>query len=310
MSGFSGFSAGKALTVRDIEELLRSTLGEEICGTDSNDRMYDSIEGLWDYELDDSKRIAGEKGKKKKKKQQQQQQPQPQEHGSGLGWYSDAYDYWEAEENCPLTDDGVLGGYGKLTPADVKGSNAFLDALSSVRPSLKFERVADCGAGIGRVTKHLLLPRCGVVDLVEQSPRLINAAPAYVGEIGRDRMNLLTVGLQNFAPEPNTYDIIWIQWVIGHLHDLDFISFFRRCAAGLRPGGVIILKDNCVAEYTFVVDKADSSVARNGEYMQLLFLLSGLNVVMQDRQRDFPTELYPVMMWALEPIDKVEIPGP
>jgi len=44
--------------------------------------------------------------------------------------------------------------------------------------------------------------------------------------------------------------------------------------------------------------------------MQLLFLLSGLNVVMQDRQRDFPTELYPVMMWALEPIDKVEIPGP
>lgn len=35
-------------------------------------------------------------------------------------------------------------------------------------------------AGIGRVAKNLLLPRCAVVDLVEQSPRLLNAAPAYL----------------------------------------------------------------------------------------------------------------------------------
>jgi AdoMet dependent proline di-methyltransferase len=47
---------------------------------------------------------------------------------------------------------------------------------------------------------------------------------------------------QDFNPEPNTYDVIWIQWVIGHLADLDFISFFKRCAKGLKPGGAIVLK--------------------------------------------------------------------
>jgi spermidine synthase len=36
--------------------------------------------------------------------------------------------------------------------------------------------------------------------------------------------------------------VIWIQWVLGHLHDHDVIRFYQRCAKGLRPGGVIILK--------------------------------------------------------------------
>jgi hypothetical protein len=63
---------------------------------------------------------------------------------------------------------------------DTRDSNVFLDKLLLARPGLQLDRVADCGAGIGRVTKNLLLPRCRVVDLVEQSPRLLAAAPAYL----------------------------------------------------------------------------------------------------------------------------------
>jgi len=291
MSGFKSASSGDlGLTISDLQELLEATVGE-ISGTDSEDRMYDSILGLWSFELERGRKVL------------------PATAGGGKGgeevitWYSDAFEYWESEENCPLSDDGVLGGFGALTPMDVRDSNAFLDGISAIRPGLKFDRVADCGAGIGRVTKNLLLPRCGVVDLVEQSPRLIKAAPAYCGELGKDRLNLITIGLQDFAPAPGTYDIIWIQWVIGHLHDLDFISFFQRCAKGLKPGGIIVLKDNCVEAYTFVVDKSDSSVARHQDYIHLLFHLSGLQIIAQERQKDFPPELYPVVMFALVPID-------
>lgn len=39
----------------------------------------------------------------------------------------------------------------------------------------------DCGAGIGRVAKNFLLPRSAHVDLVEQSPRLLNASASYIG---------------------------------------------------------------------------------------------------------------------------------
>ena len=36
-------------------------------------------------------------------------------------------------------------------------------------------------------------------------------------------------GLQKFKPEEHVYDIIWIQWVIGHLTDEDLIAFLKRC---------------------------------------------------------------------------------
>ena len=61
------------------------------------------------------------------------------------------------------------------------------------------------------------------------------------------------------------------------------------------------MKDNCAENWTFVVDKQDSSVARCKEYVRLLFHLAGLNIIEELKQNDFPTELYPVMMFALRP---------
>lgn len=120
---------------------------------------------------------------------------------------------------------------------------------------------------------------------------------------------LLLLLLQDFAPEEGTYDLIWAQWVIGHLHDADFVRFLRRCAAGLRkPHGVIVLKDNvllsptaaereCGAEpMTFAWDREDSSMTRHLEYVKLLVALAGLQIIQQQRQTDFPEDLYPVMM--------------
>jgi 2-polyprenyl-3-methyl-5-hydroxy-6-metoxy-1,4-benzoquinol methylase len=154
--------------------------------------------------------------------------------------------------------------------------------------------------------------------MVEQSPRLLNAAPAYIGpdcarakplliglqvntvhtknaeeKISLNRFVNISFGhyLKSFNPEPGSYDCIWIQWVIGHLPDLDYISFFRRCARGLRPGGVIILKDNCAKGWTFIVDKDDNSVARCRDYHKLLFDLAGLEIVLEKTQTKFTKEL-------------------
>ena len=110
-------------------------------------------------------------------------------------WYRDAYQYWENEENCPITDDGVLGGYGSLTPVDVRDSNKLFDELKQLRPTLQYNIAADCGAGIGRVTKHLLLPRFNHVDLIEQSPRLSSATPKYLGKES-SRSSCIVLGMQ------------------------------------------------------------------------------------------------------------------
>jgi hypothetical protein len=105
--------------VNVLEAKLRPILND-LSGTDSNERIYSSIRDLWKSEF---RTAVSSKTKK--------------------GWYEKGFNYWESEANCPSTDDGVLGGYGFLTPLDARDSHAFLDELqASVRPGLKFTCVA------------------------------------------------------------------------------------------------------------------------------------------------------------------------
>lgn len=48
-----------------------------------------------------------------------------------------------------------------------------------------------------------------------------------------------------------------------------------------------------------MVDKEDNSVARCREYIRLLIQLSGLEIVTEVLQTDFPSELYPVTTFAI-----------
>ncbi len=65
------------------------------------------------------------------------------------------------------------------------------------------------------------------MDLVEQSPKLIGAAREFVASPKLE--HLYTAGLQEFIPAPDTYDLIWVQWVVGHLTDADLVQFLLRC---------------------------------------------------------------------------------
>jgi protein N-terminal methyltransferase len=66
--------------------------------------------------------------------------------------------------------------------------------------------------------------------LVEQNPDFLKEAEmSYMGGL-KDRVSkYIPVGLQDFVPEEGKYDLIWCQWVLGHLTDEDFVSFFQRC---------------------------------------------------------------------------------
>jgi protein N-terminal methyltransferase len=90
-----------------------------------------------------------------------------------------------------------LGGFGHLTPLDVRDSNLFLDKLHDTWPVIRFNDVVDCGAGIGRVTKNLLLLRSDHVTMVEQSPRLLKHAVDYLAlPLPGKRVDFVQQGLQ------------------------------------------------------------------------------------------------------------------
>ncbi|CAA0832266.1 methyltransferases [Striga hermonthica] len=251
-------------------------------GVDSDGRAFTSAEEMWREEVGD--------GDPLKKSQ----------------WYSEGVGYWESVEP---TVNGVLGGYENVNKPDIEGSEGFLKSLldemfsgagNGSRPLVAL----DCGSGIGRITKNLLIRYFNEVDLLEPVSHFLETARSNLSPENsmftdeHKAVNFFNVPLQEFTPELQRYDVIWIQWCIGHLSDDDFVSFFERAKGGLKPGGLFILKEN-IARSGFVLDKQDKSVTRSDSYFKRLFQKCGLHVYKMKDQKGLPDGLFAVKMYAL-----------
>uniref|UniRef100_A0A1I8F7R9 Alpha N-terminal protein methyltransferase 1 n=1 Tax=Macrostomum lignano TaxID=282301 RepID=A0A1I8F7R9_9PLAT len=111
-------------------------------------------------------------------------------------------------------------------------------------------------------------------------------------------------------PAETRYDLVWVQWVIGHLRDAHLVDFLRRAAASLSPCGMIGVKDNVItarddSEYDF--DEQDSSVCRPRRSLLNLFNQAGLIVLLEETQEGFPDALYPVLSFALVPKGRLRL---
>mmetsp|Transcript_23547 Transcript_23547/g.41739 ORF Transcript_23547/g.41739 Transcript_23547/m.41739 type:complete len:246 (-) Transcript_23547:1693-2430(-) len=206
----------------------------------------------------------------------------------GRSWYSRANSYWNS---CQPTVNGVLGGFEEVHATDIASSSKFLMKLHGMGR----QRAVDCGAGMGRVTKALLIPLFERVDLVEQSEALLAAAPTYINDAKAD--NFMAIGLQDFKPEPETYDCIWCQWVLSHLTDDDLLSFFENMAVALKPGGYLCLKEN-VKKKGFLFHTDDFSVTRSEALMRAILQHAGLRIEVEEAQTGFTPGLLPVKMFA------------
>ncbi len=210
-------------------------------------------------------------------------------------WYGNAIDYWA---KVPPTMDGVLGGLSQVHAADVRESKAFIESIAGVGRG----RALDCGAGIGRVTRTLLLPLgFATVDLLEPLPHMLEQArkeldPARVGDFFQCSMQQATM------LKPAHYDLILVQWAAIYLTDDDFVVFLKRCAAALKPGGCIFLKENCMSKGSteFLVDKDDSSLTRSDEHYRAIYARAGMRVVKAQFQQNWPKNLFPVNMYSLQ----------
>lgn len=220
--------------------------------------------------------------------------------------YNQAVAYWSSQ---PTTVDGMLGGYGtgRVPRLDITHSQLFLNQLISAGhlPSATANITVDCGAGIGRVTANLLLQVSEIVDLVEpcipfteeiKHGELLKDARTKTKQIGQ----VYEVGLQDWQPALQYYNIIWNQWCLGQLSNTDLVAYLKRCKAAIkRPGGLVFVKENIASGSEDVFDDQDSSWTRSEESFMAVFKQSGLTVVKSSAQHGFPKELYKVKLWAM-----------
>ncbi|CAD5233917.1 unnamed protein product [Bursaphelenchus xylophilus] len=212
--------------------------------------------------------------------------------------------YLKAEEYWAKTASdvqGMLGGFEKLHIPDINESKAFLSALRSSGHLTSFDTALDCGSGIGRITKHLLLPMFKRVDMVDVTDKFIENSAKYIGPENSRVGQKFVEGLQTFEPLAATYDVIWNQWVLSHLTDEDCLDYFKRCVEGIKPNGIIVVKENLTSSSTRDFDSEDHSWTRTKEEFLQLFEDADLDIIMDRKQRNFPKGMYEVRMWALKP---------
>ncbi|WMV14110.1 hypothetical protein MTR67_007495 [Solanum verrucosum] len=136
---------------------------------------------------------------------------------------------WDTSFRRMLSDwevDRVVSLLGKLEGNNIATSDADKvlwkhnkDGNFSVSSAYKRGSLAE-----ERETVDLLEP----VSHFLESAR-VNLAPEnlMVSELHK-AANFYCVPLQEFTPDAERFDVIWVQWCIGHLADDDFIAFFKR----------------------------------------------------------------------------------
>ncbi|KAH0614796.1 uncharacterized protein H6S33_000432 [Morchella sextelata] len=222
-------------------------------------------------------------------------------------------EYWNSVEATP---NGMLGGYEYVSRIDIQGSKNFLAKLRlKTASSPEIWKVADCGAGIGRITKELLTTLNKgkvVVDIIEPVEKFTKEAiegnnlkeEREDGRVGK----IVNVGLQQWDPVKATeemgekYYIIWNQWCVGHLSDVQLVAYLARCKNAVLEGGVIVVKENITETKDDMYDEIDSSITRTDHKFKNLFRQAGLRVVRTEIQKGFPTQLYQVRSYALRAV--------
>lgn len=262
-----------------------------VTGMDTNGKQYDDIQQLWTEELGgESADSADRTVKEEKESTDNNGAAAALSNDKKSEWYKKGNAYWA---DVDATVDGVLGGFAHVSPADIAESRQFLQSVGLN----SYEGAVDCGAGIGRVSKGLLCPLFKHVDLIEPDPKYVDTAKTYIQH--PSMRHYFVTGLQSHT-FTTSYDCIWIQWCIGHLPDDDCVSFLQQCQQALRDSNsVICVKENCVRNVSFVMDRDDSSVTRSDPLFKQLFKQAGLTLVAERQQQEFPTELFPVKMYAL-----------
>lgn len=222
-------------------------------------------------------------------------------------------DQWYASNNEWWRHDGG-GGYGGHTDeeamigdqggeADGVEGLAFLDSLliesssqnknnnnTNTNKKLKFVRAIDAGAGVGRVTKLILLKRYDTVQLVEADAGWSKRSKTYLGRKRATRCTFTCARLEDFdheSDDSSKVDLIWLQWTLQYLTDADAVETLQNLAARMvLRTGILVVKENRpyggARQDRFQMETPGGSgrydITRSDEHHRLLFQRAGLTV--------------------------------
>jgi AdoMet dependent proline di-methyltransferase len=108
-------------------------------------------------------------------------------------------------------------------------------------------------------------------------------------------------------------DLMWVQWTLQYLIDIDVVRCLRVLSGGLREGsGILIVKENrpfgAQREDRFQMDIPQGAnqrydITRSDKHHRLLFQRAGLKVIFTERGKE--TNTYALVVWSQPPDELV-----
>ena len=245
------------VTPKESQSQRIRALGANISGVDDAGREYPNLWELWLL----------------------QGQQRDKFYRVNEGWWVDGYEGRETLEGAMIGDDG--------SEEDLVHSRALLTRAMEFLPQ-KPQSALDVGAGVGRVTRGVLLPAVSHVTLVDQSAKWLRAAKTYLAE-DASRCTFVQSKLEDYHPhlsDKDKFDIIWIQWTLQYLIDQDVVELLKRLSLCLLNEGVLVLKENRPVyshSECFQMDTPSKEgrfdITRPEKHLAVLIELSGLAVM-------------------------------
>ncbi|KAH0570361.1 putative S-adenosylmethionine-dependent methyltransferase [Spironucleus salmonicida] len=188
--------------------------------------------------------------------------------------------------NVSPTIDGMLGGLSYVHEPETQWSVKYLKNILQ-HYDIVANLCLDVGAGIGRVTEHVLSKIFISVDTVEN-----NQQYSVIQKCTRQKY---IQEAQLFLID-QTYDLIWIQWVIGHLTDQDLLQMFKNFAKMTK---YIVIKDNLCTQ-GFMFDSTDANILRNFHLFEDIVKQAGFIIKESEIPDTWPKNLYPIQAILLQ----------
>lgn len=213
-------------------------------------------------------------------------------------WYPSSTNYWAKQER---NINGMIGGYPELSDVDLNHTRNTIERYINQK-HLGIMRIADCGAGIGRVSK-IFCDYFKEVTLIDPVSEFLKTAKENLPK--NVKINTFAVGIQNWVPTEQ-YDAFWVQWAIMYLTDDDAIAFLKRCKDHLATNGIIFIKDNTSSrdryapKSTALYFKADNGICRSYSHYVELINAAGLKLVEGIQQPGWKAPLLPLFTFVIK----------
>jgi SAM-dependent methyltransferase len=113
-------------------------------------------------------------------------------------------------------------------------------------------KILDLGCGPGRLTSSVAFKNCEVIGVDISESFIEYATNQRVAEKGGyfsfQTRDFATDGVMD-TDKDKTFDVIFMQGVMHHIHDEERVKFLKKSSSLLKPGGILIIGDEFIKPY-------------------------------------------------------------